>query len=58
VAQSIQQLNRDLADKIVEETQQNPQSAYAGKFVGIANCKVIIVTDDRRRSAGCRHDFI
>jgi len=49
---TVVQLNRNLADTIVEETKQNPQSAYAGKSVGIANGNVIIVTDDRRRSAG------
>ena len=41
----IQQLNRDLADKLVEEAKQNP-SAFTGKFVGIANGKVVVVTDD------------
>lgn len=41
---TIQQLNRDLADKVLAEAKQNP-SAFAGKFVGIANGKVVIITD-------------
>src|ERR1700722_393410 len=42
---AIQQLNRDLADKLVEDAKQNP-SAFKGKFVGIANGKLVVVTDD------------
>lgn len=42
---SIQQLNRDLGDKVLAEAKQNPQ-AYPGKFVGIANGQVVVVTDD------------
>ncbi len=42
---SIQQLNRDLADKLVEDAKQDP-SAFAGRFVGIVNGKVVVVTDD------------
>jgi hypothetical protein len=41
-----QKLNRELADKLAEEAKQNPQSPYAGKFIGIANGQVVIVTDD------------
>jgi hypothetical protein len=41
----IQQLNRELADKLLEEAKQDP-SAFAGKFVGIANGQVVVVTDD------------
>ena len=42
---TIQQLNRDLADKLAEEAKQNP-SAFMGKFVGIANGKVVFITND------------
>ena len=42
---SIQQLNCELANKLIEKAKQNP-SALAGKFVGIANGQVIVVTDD------------
>ena len=39
------EINRELADKLYEEAQRDPQSPYAGKKVGIANGKVIIVAD-------------
>ena len=42
---SIQQLNCELANKPIEKAKQNP-SALAGKFVGIANGKVVVVSDD------------
>ena len=42
----VEQLNRDLADKINKEARSNPSSPYAGKFVGIANGQVVIVTED------------
>ena len=41
----IQRLNRDLGDKVLEDAKQNPQ-AYPGKYVGIANGQVVVVTDD------------
>ena len=40
----IQQLNRDLADQLVAQAKQNP-SAFAGRFVGIANGQVVVVAD-------------
>jgi hypothetical protein len=46
VPDSIQQRNRDLADKLYDEAQRNPQSPYAGKKLGIANGLVVIVADD------------
>ena len=42
----IQQRNRDLADKMNEEALRNPQSPNAGKFVGIANGKLVVVADN------------
>ena len=45
VTTTIQQLNRELGDKVLADAQQNPQ-AYPGKYVGIANGQVVIVTDD------------
>ena len=42
---TVQQLNRELADKIAAEAKWNPL-AYPGKFVGTANGQVVIVTDD------------
>jgi len=43
---SIQEINRVLAQQINAEARSNPQSPYANKFVGIANGKVVVVTDD------------
>ena len=42
----IQQLNRELADKLIAEAKQNPQSPYMWKFVGIANGQIVVVADD------------
>ena len=43
---TIQELNRELAQRINAEARSNPQSPYANKFVGIANGQVVVVTDD------------
>jgi hypothetical protein len=45
-AASVQELNRELALRINAEARSNPQSPYANKFVGIANGKVVVITDD------------
>ena len=45
-AAAVQDLNRDLASRINAEARSNPQSAYANKFVGIANGQVVVVADD------------
>jgi hypothetical protein len=37
--------NRELANKLYDEAQRDPQSPYAGKKVGIANGKVVVVAD-------------
>jgi hypothetical protein len=42
----IQQLNSELAKQINQEARANPQSPYAGKFVGIGNGQVVVVADD------------
>ena len=39
------ELNRELADKLDKEVKANPQHPYTGKFVGIANGKVVTVAD-------------
>jgi hypothetical protein len=44
--EEVQRLNRELAERINEEAKNNPHSPYAGKFVGIANGQVVVVTDD------------
>ncbi len=45
-ARTIQELNRDEARKIIEEARNDPKSAYLGKFVGIANGKVVVIADN------------
>jgi hypothetical protein len=42
----IEQLNRDLANKLVDEAKRDPKSAYQGRIVGIANGQIVIVADD------------
>jgi hypothetical protein len=42
----VQECNRELARRVNEEARTNPNSPYAGKFVGIANGQVITVGDD------------
>lgn len=43
---TVQELNRELADKLAEEGKNNPQHPYFGKFVGIANGQVAVVADN------------
>ena len=43
---AIQNANEALGDQINREARSNPQSPYVGKFVGIANGKVVIVSED------------
>ena len=43
---TVQDLNRQLAQRINQEARRNPQSPYANKFVGIANGQVVVVADD------------
>jgi hypothetical protein len=42
----IRKTNEELARKINEEALHYPQSPYAGRWVGIANGQVVVVTDD------------
>lgn len=42
---SIAEINRELGEWVLEDAKRNPQ-AYAGRFVGIANGKVVIATND------------
>ena len=44
-ANTIQDVNRELARKINEEALRDPRSPYADKFVGIANGQVVVVAD-------------
>jgi hypothetical protein len=41
----VQQLNHELADKLAIEADKTP-AAFPGKFVGIANGQMVVVTDD------------
>lgn len=45
-SKTVQQLNRELAQKLADEGRNNPQAPYAGKFVGIANGQVVVVADN------------
>ncbi len=44
--EEVQKANRELAERINKEARSDPASPYAGKFVGIANGQVVVVTDD------------
>lgn len=44
--EEVQRINRELGERINDETLKDPNSPYAGKFVGIANGQVVVVTDD------------
>lgn len=41
----VQQRHREMAQRVNQQALANPQSAYAGKFVGLANGQVIVVAD-------------
>jgi len=42
---TIKEINLELANKLAREGKNNPQAPYYGKFVGIANGKVVVVAD-------------
>jgi hypothetical protein len=42
----VSRLNQELADKIQDETARDPNSPYAGKWIGLANGRVVIVSED------------
>jgi hypothetical protein len=48
---SVASANERLARQINQEARQNPNSPYAGKLVGIANGKVVVVADSWREVA-------
>jgi hypothetical protein len=45
-ATTIQQRNRELAQKLLDEAERDAQSAYRNKFIGIANGQVVAVSED------------
>jgi hypothetical protein len=53
----VQEQNRQLARLINEEALRNPQSPYAGKFVGIANGQVAVVADSLDEMARRLHQI-
>jgi hypothetical protein len=44
--EEVQKANRELALRINDEARSDPTSPYAGKYVGIANGQVVLITDD------------
>ena len=45
-ATDVSTLNRELAQKLLDDAKFNSQSPYIGKFVGIANGRVAVIADD------------
>ena len=43
---TVRELNEQLADKLIAESLNNPQSPFFGKFVGLANGQVVAITND------------
>lgn len=52
-ANPVQEVNQQLASRINEQARKDPQSPYAGKFVGIANGQVVVVADNAEEMS-CR----
>lgn len=44
-------INASLAQQINQEARRDPNSAYAGKLVGIANGQIVVVADTWREVA-------
>jgi len=42
---SLKEINLELAEKLAREGKNNPQAPYYGKFIGIANGKIVVVAD-------------
>jgi hypothetical protein len=42
----IEERNRELAQKLLDDAKADPKSPYLGRFVGIANGRVVVVADD------------
>lgn len=49
-AESILERNQKLAERINQEAKQNPDSPYAGKFVGIVDGQVMVVAETLRET--------
>jgi hypothetical protein len=46
----VRERNQKLADRINREAKQNPDSLYAGKFVGIVDGQVMVVAETLRET--------
>ncbi len=46
IADTVKDLNLELARRINQEARSDPQSPYANKLVGIANGQVVVVAED------------
>ncbi len=44
--EEMQKVNRELAERINNDALNDPTSPYVGKFVGIVDGQVVVVTDD------------
>ena len=49
-SESVLERNQKLADRINQEAKQNPNSPYAGKFVGIVDGQVLVVAETLRET--------
>ena len=49
-SESVRERNQKLADRINQEAKRNPNSPYAGKFVGIADGQVMVVAETLRET--------
>ena len=58
---TVELTNKDLARQINDEARRNPQSPYAGKFVGIANGQLVALAENldavARRLRQCAPDL-
>ena len=43
---TIREINEELANRLYDEAQADPRSPYAGKKVGFANGKVVVVAEE------------
>jgi hypothetical protein len=43
---TIEQLNREVALRLIDEAKRDPQSVYMDKYVGIANGQIVVIADE------------
>ena len=49
-SETVRERNQELADRINRDAKQNPNSPYAGKFVGIVDGEVLVVAETLRET--------